>query len=133
MEKDFEGNFTASLMSLELQMNTLLEEVGGDEAKALLDSVSNLSRCEQKQILGLFRRVVNQVVAGEKRVYSDEDKRLAEFEEQLFQDVLRSLDEIELKNKIQGENSSLKVIKGGIGRAQNDDRITRSKPQLRVI
>jgi len=85
------GSFSKNFVSLQLQLETLLEDVGGDRAVELLDSLSNLSGSEQKLILGIFDRVVKRVASGAERLVSNDDKRLKDFEEGLYSDLVSAI------------------------------------------
>lgn len=85
------GSFSKNFLSLQLQLETLLEDVGGDRAVELLDSLSNLSGSEQKLILGVFDRVVRRVASGADRLVSNDDKRMKEFEEGLYSDIVSAI------------------------------------------
>jgi hypothetical protein len=83
-----EGSFSRSFLGLQLQLQTLLEEAGGNETANLLDRLSELSRAEQHIIINLFSRTVDRIVSQSVRLSSEEDHELHEFEEQLYQQVL---------------------------------------------
>ena len=77
------GHFTKNLLSLQMQLQTLLEGVGGERTESLLDGLSQLSESERKRIIPLLSRVVSRVVQGEKRLLSQKDVELKNFEDSL--------------------------------------------------
>jgi hypothetical protein len=85
------GDFTKSLLSLQLQLQTLLEGVGGDSTASLLDHLARLSDTERAAVIPLITKVIAKVVAGDKRLVSAEDKELKDFEDSLFESVLAAL------------------------------------------
>jgi hypothetical protein len=108
------GEFTRNLLSLQLQLQTLLEGVGGEGTASLLDGLAQLSDSERKRIIPLLSRVVSRVLKGEKRLMTAEDKELQDFEDSLFQGILASMgqsandDQVDLKNE-----KKLEVLSGG--------------------
>lgn len=89
MEK--RGDFSKNLFSLQLQINTLLEEAGGDSALSLLDSLCKLSKSEQHLALKVFQRTIEKLIAGDTRLKSESDKELENFEEELFDGLLNDI------------------------------------------
>lgn len=78
-----DGQFSASIYSLQLQLKSLLEEAGGDHAIELLDTLCNFSRTEQQVILGVMLRAANRILASGVRFSSREEQALKEFEDSL--------------------------------------------------
>ena len=68
------GDFTKNLLSLQMQLQTLLEGVGGEETAGLLDGLAKLSETERSILIPLVTRVINKVVMGEHRLMSEKDK-----------------------------------------------------------
>lgn len=91
--RDKSGLFTQSLLSLQLQVETILDGAGGEDAVALLDSLSELSRSERQIALRIFDRVVRRLLETNKeaRVLSAKDIDEKEFEESLYEELLHSL------------------------------------------
>ena len=82
------GRFSANLFSLQLQLKTLLEEAGGDELSALLDSLCSLSPSEQKVVIKVFSRMINKIVSGEDRLVTEGDLAVKRFEDSLYEDLV---------------------------------------------
>lgn len=109
------GNFSASLLSLQLQLKTLLEGAGGDSALRFLDVLSSLNPSEQKLALSVFTTALEKISAGDKRLFTNEDRVLKEFEEGLYRDILASMREAS-----QGERHVIEVLDGGKSRPKRD-------------
>ena len=108
------GEFTRNLLSLQLQLQTLLEGVGGEGTASLLDGLAQLSESERKRIIPLLSRVVSQIVKGDKRLLSAQDKELQDFEDNLLQSIMSSLGASANDDKVQPEvDKSLEVVSGG--------------------
>ena len=75
-----------------MQLQTLLEGVGGEETAGLLDGLAKLSETERSLVIPLITRAINGIANGDKRVMSEKDKELKEFEDSLFNDVLAALE-----------------------------------------
>ncbi|MFM1848449.1 MAG: hypothetical protein RL417_1923 [Pseudomonadota bacterium] len=86
------GSFSKNFLSLQLQLETLLEDVGGDRAVEVLDSLSQLSGSEQKLVLGVFDRVIKRIAAGSERLVSNDDRRMKEFEDSLYSDIVSAIE-----------------------------------------
>lgn len=108
------GDFTKNLLSLQMQLQTLLEGVGGEETAGLLDGLAKLSETERSILIPLVTRVINKVVMGEHRLMSEKDKELKEFEDSLFEGVLAALQEPDTTKVSTKEKSPrLAVVPGG--------------------
>ncbi len=108
------GNFTRNLLSLQLQLQTLLEGVGGEGTASLLDGLSQLSETERKRIIPLLSRVVNKVLKGDKRLSSTEDKDLQNFEDSLFDSIVSALGDSSNDDRIIPESErKLEMLPGG--------------------
>jgi hypothetical protein len=108
------GEFTRNLLSLQLQLQTLLEGVGGEGTASLLDGLAQLSESERKRIIPLLSRVVSQVLKGDKRLLSAEDKELQDFENNLLQSIMTSLGASANDDKIHSDfEKPLEVVSGG--------------------
>ena len=110
MIRRFPGTFSSSLMSVQLQLNTLLDGIGGEAATGLLDSVSKLSGAEQELVLGAMSRVVEKIASGEDRLYSNDDVALKNFEEGLYNDLVKAIREA--SGKQVRDSAPLRVIRG---------------------
>lgn len=118
---EYNNLFSRNLLSLELQLKTLLAGAGGEQTTELLDGLSRLSGTEQKIALGVFQRVLRRVLDGEKRVASADDKALREFEDSLFEDIESG---ITLETARLEKNLRLLVLQGGRKKASQ----TANKP-----
>jgi hypothetical protein len=108
------GNFTRNLLSLQLQLQTLLEGVGGEGTASLLDGLSQLSETERKRIIPLLSRVINKVLRGDKRLSSAEDKELQNFEDALFDSIMSALGQSSNEDRIIPESErKLEIVPGG--------------------
>jgi hypothetical protein len=109
------GEFTRNLLSLQLQLQTLLEGVGGEGTASLLDGLAQLSDSERRRIIPLLSRVVSKVLQGDKRLLSVEDKELQEFEDTLFQSILSSIGESANDDQVDTKlDRKLEVVPGGL-------------------
>jgi hypothetical protein len=108
------GDFTKSLMSLQLQLQTLMEGVGGDHTASLLDNLARLSDSERAAIIPLISKVIAQVANGDKRLLSAKDEELKDFEDSLYESVLAALgngsNTVEPAREL---NPKLAVVSGG--------------------
>ena len=75
-----------------MQLQTLLEGVGGEETAGLLDSLAKLSETERSLVIPLISKAINSIANGDKRVMSAKDQELKQFEDALFEDVLAALE-----------------------------------------
>lgn len=108
------GDFTKNLLSLQLQLKTLLDGVGADSAATLLDGLSELSHAERAKIIPIFSRVLARIAGGEKRLLSNEDKMLKDFEDSLFDSVMTALGQSANDDELKQDSSSkLEVVRGG--------------------
>ncbi len=108
METKKRGHFSLNLKALQAQVNTLLENAGGEQAVALLDSLCELSKPEQKLALSVFTRLIDRIAQGELRI-PDSEPVLKEFEESLYEDLLESIETF----KQDGSTLRLEVLSGG--------------------
>ncbi|MFN4896492.1 MAG: hypothetical protein ACK5GN_02355 [Pseudomonadota bacterium] len=108
------GNFTRNLLSLQLQLQTLLEGVGGEGTASLLDGLAQLSESERKRIIPLLSRVVGKVLKGEKRLSSAEDQELQNFEDSLFDSIMAALGQSANDDRVTPESErKLEIVPGG--------------------
>jgi len=85
------GTFSKSFLSLQLQIDTLMEEAGGERAIELLDALATLNPSEQRLALGVFARAVKRIAAGSDRLVTNDDKALKDFEDGLYADIVAAL------------------------------------------
>ncbi len=86
-----QGQFRSALMSLQLQVNTLLEGAGGDHALTFLDALSQLTKTEQAEALKLFTDILEKHATGDERFSSPRDQDDQQFVDGLYRDLLGSL------------------------------------------
>ena len=65
------GDFTKSLLSLQLQLQTLLEGVGGEETAGLLDGLAQLSEAERSLVIPRLTRTIQEIAKSDKRLISE--------------------------------------------------------------
>lgn len=112
-----QGEFSLGLMSLQLQLKTLLEGAGGEHAAALLDAVSEFDAAEQRVLLGVLERVLRRVASGSVRL-----PHSGSAEEQMFEDSLYS-DLLEAFQKAAGDGKiKLELVHGGCGTSRHKTR-----------
>jgi hypothetical protein len=110
------GNFTRNLLSLQLQLQTLLEGVGGEGTASLLDRLAQLNDSERKRIIPLLSRVVGRILQGDKRMVSAEDKELQEFEDSLFDSIMSALGQSANDDRVEANpERKLEIVPGGKG------------------
>ena len=120
------GEFTKSLLSLQLQLQTLLEGVGGEGTASLLDGIAKLSETERSVVIPVISQVINRLVTGEQRLASEEDKRLKEFEDSLFESVMSAISTDSESKPANSDNSKkLAILPGG---KTPSDRVAFKKP-----
>lgn len=85
------GEFSKSLLGLQLQIQTLLEGVGGDATSGLLDSLAQLSETERRLLIPILTSVVKRVASETPRTLSDEERSLKDFENSLYESVLGAI------------------------------------------
>jgi len=85
------GDFTRNFLSLQLQLQTLMEGVGGEGTASLLDSLAQLGDLERRRVVPLLSRVVARIAQSDKRIFSDDDRSMQEFEEALYDSLVSSL------------------------------------------
>ena len=108
------GDFTKNLLSLQMHLQTLLEGVGGEGTAGLLDGLAKLSETERSTLIPLITKVINKVIAGERRLLSDKDRELQAFEDSLYEGVLAALQDPANSNATKKEkNPKLAVVPGG--------------------
>lgn len=107
------GSFAHALTSLQLQLKTLLEGAGGDDAVQFLDNLSTLNPSEQKLVLKIFSAALDQIKAGGDRLMTAEDQVLKDFEDGLYNDILSSMREA--ANGGAPTRRRIRVLDGGKG------------------
>jgi len=108
------GDFTKSLLSLQLQLQTLLEGVGGEETAGLLDGLAKLTDAERSAVIPKITKTINELIQSDKRLVSEKDRELKRFEDSLFDGVLEALQQQSNAAVAKKETSpKLAVVPGG--------------------
>lgn len=107
------GDFTRNFLSLQLQLQTLMEGVGGDGTASLLDNLAQLSETERTKIIPLISRVIGRIAQSDKRQFSDDDKSLKDFEDSLFESIVTSLGQSANDDEVLPNKRKLEVVSGG--------------------
>jgi len=109
-----DGRFSTSLLSLQLQLQTLMEDVGGEHALKLLDTLTELSKSEQKVMLGVFTRVTQRFSRGTLRLESPDDRKLKDLEDSLFDDIMLAMRAASRTNtNVKALPERLQIVDGG--------------------
>lgn len=112
--KDARGNFSRELFSLKIQVDTLLEGAGGEQAASLLDALSEINASEQQVAIGIFRKALKRLQEGEVRLSRLSDEMLQEFEDTLYEDLVDSLRKAVNEESGAGERDRrFSVVDGG--------------------
>jgi hypothetical protein len=125
------GEFTKSLLSLQLQLQTLLEGVGGEGTATLLDGLAKLSETERAVLIPVISQVIGRIANGEQRLTSDQDQRMKEFEDTLFESVLAAMGGSKSESSANSDitmaeaSKKLAVVPGG---KRANERLTFKKP-----
>ena len=107
MSSNDDKQFSANLLSLQLQLKTMLEEAGGDHTLGLLDALCKLNRSEQEIILSVLTRTVTNIAKSDARFVGAADEELKEFEDNLYHDIVSAMREASQPER------RLEVVKGG--------------------
>lgn len=110
------GDFTKNLLSLQLQLKTLLEGVGGKDTAALLDALAQLHKSECAVVIPLLARVIQRVASGEKRLSTHEDRELKDFEDSLFDSIVEAFGNTATANELdlaKEKEAKLAILPGG--------------------
>ena len=114
MSRSKGGEFTRNFLSLQLQLQTLMEGVGGEGTATLLDSLAQLNETERRKIIPLLSRVVSKIAQGEKRMFSEDDRSLKDFEDALYDSIVSSLGHIANDDEVAPtKERRLEVVPGG--------------------
>lgn len=123
LSKDFtmseKGQFQKNYFSLQLQLQTLLEEAGGENLLPVLDQLCEMSGAEQKITLRIFQRALQKFSRQSIRLTSSRDRALKDFEEGLYQDILGAMKEASTIPS----GKPLEIISGGKDPARKDDSL----------
>jgi hypothetical protein len=124
------GDFTKSLLSLQLQLQTLLEGVGGEDSAGLLDALAKLSDTERAVVIPALTKSVLRVLSGEKRLQSQSDLAMEDFENELFESVLSAMGDAggETPSPTREASKKLAVVPGG----KVDSDVVKFKKPVRI-
>lgn len=124
------GDFTKSLLSLQMQLQTLLEGVGGEETAGLLDGLAQLSEAERALVIPRLTRTIKEIVKSDKRLMSDRDREMKDFEDSLFDGVMEALKHEPGVKPLHAETGpKLAVVPGGKSKS---DRSVQFKKPVRI-
>lgn len=107
--KNLNGDFTKNLFSLQLQIKTLLDGAGGDDASSFLDKLSNLSSKERTIILKVFQKALDRLNESGIELSSVKDDQLKDFENGLYNNLIDGMNAL----KHDHFTHTLSVIDGG--------------------
>lgn len=85
------GYFSRNLLSLQIQLQTLLDGAGGSKALELLDSLSSCNESERDIVLSLFGRALKRLQEANIRFSSLRDEQLEEFENVLYEELVEGM------------------------------------------
>lgn len=103
------GFISSNLLCLQLQVNSLLAEAGGERALELLDGLAELSEAERQLALASFSKVVNRIRAGEQHLISPEEVKMQKLEDDLYRDILTAMRDASSSAK---KKPHLEVVRG---------------------
>lgn len=115
MENDSKGRFSSALMSLQLQLKSLLDDAGGDHVVSLLDSLCTLTSAEQEIALKIMKVVVDRLSSRDERLLSAKDEHMKELEEFLYNDIVNSFESHASRKTAKKGTRKLAVVTGGKG------------------
>lgn len=113
-----------------MQLQTLLEGVGGEETAGLLDGLAQLSEAERSLVIPRLTRTIKEIAKQDKRLMSDRDRELKDFEDSLFDGVMEALKHEPGVKTLQSEaGPKLAVVPGGKSKS---DRSVQFKKPVRI-
>ncbi|MDY6091139.1 MAG: hypothetical protein SPJ04_07805 [Bdellovibrionota bacterium] len=114
---NLDDNFSKELMCLRLQIETLFENVGGEDCINLLNKISKLSLSEREILLKQFNNIVQKLLANTKRKKSLQDVANEKFENELYDSIEQEFNNIQV-NDLSSMNaaSRFKIVNGGKSR-----------------
>lgn len=110
------GIFTKSLLSLQVQVEGLLEGVGGSSTASLLDGLAELTEKERELVLPVLIKAVQVIAQRPNRLRGERDESLRDFEEGLFGSLAAALNgdpAPALRNDEQKQPNPLALLDGG--------------------
>ncbi len=121
MEEGPNGRFTSNLLSLQLQLKSLLDDAGGEHVVALLDSLCTLTSAEQEVALKIMRVVVERLAKRDERLLSGKDEQMRELEEFLYNDIVNSFETHPARKNSKKSTGKLAVVHGGKGSSVKEE------------
>lgn len=117
-------NFSKELMCLKLQLETLFENVGGEDCIDFLNLISNLTISEREILLKQFCLVVKKLLTNTERKKSLQDIANDKFENELYDSIEEEFNNISMNSfpNIQATSSRFKVVNGGKSRVNKIKR-----------
>lgn len=110
------GRISSTLLSLQLQLGTLLEEAGGEAALTLLDTLAGFNKSEQRLILNAFSTALQKLQQGEHRLFTREDAARKSFEDGLYQDIVQAL----TRESQRCVRKKLHAVEGGVAETKTE-------------
>ncbi|MCI5064798.1 hypothetical protein MRY87_03630 [bacterium] len=107
--EDVHGEFTQNLFALQLQLDTLLEGVGGADMGQLLDTLAECSPSERRISLRLFQRALERFQHSGVRLETMEDNQQKDFEDALYEELLDGITALQTTKR----RGLLAVVDGG--------------------
>lgn len=105
------GRFSRNILSLKLQLQSLLDEAGGDQVIGLLDSLCCLNPAEQRIALRVIKRVIDRLCVRDGRLLSHDEKRMKELEDFLFSDIVKEMEAD--RNREVSSTKKFSLVPGG--------------------
>ena len=114
MDWSHDGDFSKNLLSLQLQLQTLLEGVGGKNTSSLMDTLSKLSGTERDIIVPMLTRILDKLISENERVTSMQDAELKDFENALYESVLAAVNDAgRARTQNPSGKKKLELVSGG--------------------
>lgn len=108
------GDFTRNLFSLQMQIKTLLDGAGGDDASELLDKLSELNKSERVVVLRVFQRALDKLKDSGIRVSKINDDMQKDFEHGLYDNLIDGMNALKHDHlKHDHFTRTLSVVDGG--------------------
>jgi hypothetical protein len=117
MSNKKEGLFTQSLRSLEIQLKTLFYGSGNENSLEFLDSLSNLGIAEQEILLKYFTSVIDRILQGDKRYFTESDTEQKKIEDDLYSEIVSGMNAAAKIPLLDGKR--LEVLEGGKNSKKN--------------
>ena len=113
------GRFSQNLLSLKLQLDTLFEDLGGEQVTGLLDSLGALTQSERSVAINLMKNVCERLATSENRTFTRSEAKMKELEDHLVDEIVRELQE---------NPSKLSLVHGG-----KDEENAKAKKKIATL